>query len=70
MIRPTWVDGSKFSAGDAIVSEPVDALRENVERTYQTRYRTLWGSCPILTASLDEARATVRTSVSSLISGA
>jgi len=65
MIQPTWVDGSKFSAGDAIVSEPVDALRENVERTYQTRYRTLWGSCPILTASLDEARATVRTSVSS-----
>lgn len=65
LIQPTWVDGSKFSAGDAIVSEPVDALRENIERTYQTRYRTLWGSCPILTASLDEARATVRTSVSS-----
>ncbi len=65
LIQPQWVEGSKFSAGDAIVSEPVDALRENVERTYQTRYRTLWGSCPILTASLDEARATVRTSVSS-----
>lgn len=65
LIQPQWVEGSKFSAGDAIVSEPVDALRENVERTYQTRYRTLWGSCPILTATLDEARATVRTSVSS-----
>lgn len=65
LIQPQWVEGAKFSAGDAIVSEPVDALRENIERTYQTRYRTLWGSCPILTASLDEARATVRTSVSS-----